>query len=769
MVPSTIGSRWTVAPYLASGKVYRVAVLGGPGSGKTCLLAVLGLTGREDSTNRTCVRLDRLPGLSDADRPDPDTIDAPEEVRRNPVRAFFRADTWLRAAERELSAGRPPEANPATLPPLLAVYTFAHPDRGELTLEVIDFPGELLRASSSERANVAAVRAFFDHLDGLLILAEVPDGEGGCPPFDELLRVFAAWTDGQKSGPRRDLPVAIVFNKWDRRGKLDATPSEREAEVEALLRDSVSHRNVLNAVSPRVAACSAFAASAFGQREGASGSERPAGPPSPYGVEQPFLWVCRESDRLVHARMMEEAKHLQWWKVWRVRTSCRLGRTARDVQARSLPQSSELRDADTIRSLTSRTRGIQTSLLAACMAIGLGTLLWQVHVSLEERQQDAARQEVDNTMAARRSSLTRLATELKAARVKNSEPAVRVVWEEYSRLPPVPSHYETESDRAARLSLETEIQTALVGIIGESEVKKRRVEWGRTQEEIERAIEELNFNRAARLMRTTTVELPEVASFRTQFGARLIERANKSTHEIASREWGTLRKLEETESPLLNADLMAVMRPEERAKLTPVIKHWKREQDRIMYQDFVESDRRRDWRRSRSMAENYRQQAPLKTMLPTIEAYLKWISDRECPRKTCVNVSFDWGKWPKPSRDEVTVHSRRGPSDAAWDVVARLEVDAAEEVSKEEQSVEFVCKPSEPLEILVSVKRTDGFYAFSSRPQGSFTFQKNCAEEFSEPVSEPLGMEKGENLETKVRVRMTNMPSRLSIPPWKEE
>src|SRR5438105_14844154 len=147
----------SVARYFQAPKVYRIALFGGKSSGKTSLLAALGMIGRPPHPlGYTCARQEQLPRLREAARPggDPDGW-VPDELRRNPVKSFVRANRWIEAAEARLRAGKQPRGNEAAEPPLLLVYQFAAPDHGEVTVEMFEFAGELLNPHNSAADNRA--------------------------------------------------------------------------------------------------------------------------------------------------------------------------------------------------------------------------------------------------------------------------------------------------------------------------------------------------------------------------------------------------------------------------------------------------------------------------------------------------------------------------------------------------------------------------------------------------------------------------------------
>ncbi len=311
----------SIARYLeGQQKVYRFALYGRSAAGKTCLLAALNLSPLfPHPAGYTCCRLSQLPGvLRPAGEP------ASWDLRSNPVAAFYSGSEKLAEAEDALRQGNIPPGTDKQ-PPYLMLYEFTCPRRGTIRVEVIDYAGELTDPQLTNEDLAILLRKHLKRMDGIIILAEAPrPGEEQAELPRELRKLqesFAMLQGELRQGGRWNAPVALVINKWDRRGKLRATPEEREIEIDEFLNPPPAsaqqtpppHRFLANALLGLVTEGNfkVFAASAFGasriesvddpaEASGATGrsKELPARPTpfASYGLEDPFVWVARRRD-----------------------------------------------------------------------------------------------------------------------------------------------------------------------------------------------------------------------------------------------------------------------------------------------------------------------------------------------------------------------------------------------------------------------------------------------------------------------------------------
>lgn len=325
-------------------RLYRFALYGRSGSGKTCLLTAMLMDRRPDPQGRTCKRL-------------PVQEDDPPELHKG--------KKWLDDAVAALTAGGLPEPTRVDLdPPPRFRYEFTAAGRDVGYVELIDYSGELINPDDEAQPDALAnrLKENFRHLDGILVLAEAPrrDGRSG-NVSDELRRLGEAFASlGATAEEERLVPVALVLSKWDRQSALDGTAPAREYEhlgrffaehpthqtLFTNLRHRVGDRDPPRAeadgeqraeekdgghsVPPRpTAVCvepddtcnaGAFPVSAFGCSHVAThGRDVPdvTQPLPSFGLEAPFVWLMQRRDALDLHEIAQDLDALPGW--WRPR------------------------------------------------------------------------------------------------------------------------------------------------------------------------------------------------------------------------------------------------------------------------------------------------------------------------------------------------------------------------------------------------------------------------------------------------------------------
>ena len=318
--------------------VYRLALYGVRSSGKTCILSALSLPRVAHPNGISCTWISDVPGHP-LPKGDPKTW-----TTNDP---FHRGWLWLNEQRERLKHGKLPKANPYQEDAMRFLFDFGSREHGTRHVELIDYSGELITASASELAE--KLREHMQACDGLLILAEVPYADRDHTPLaNDLQNLKEAFLQllGQKdSGPMQEWPIALLFNKWDRRKNFDdpliipndmikafpdQSPSLIVKHIEPTAADDVikdflnqspepPHKSlvdtIVNAVGDGNVHC--FPVSAFGaHRVDEDGAEVPRldGPLlKSHGLEDGFIWAADRSNALRVTRLEDAARAASWW------------------------------------------------------------------------------------------------------------------------------------------------------------------------------------------------------------------------------------------------------------------------------------------------------------------------------------------------------------------------------------------------------------------------------------------------------------------------
>lgn len=298
-------------------KVYRFAVYGRAASGKTCILAALAMKCVAHPSKFTSTWILEPAGLPKP-QGEPETWDIGE-----PASAFYLGKIWLEKAIERLARGELPPPNPNRAEPLRYLYHFTTPSHRTYPVELIDYSGELIDPSLTNDEMAKRLRDHLATMDGILVLAEVPrpEEETSQPLSAELHKLeqaFAILKNEHRQGPTLDLPLALLFNKWDRRSSLRYTTPENEyLELHRFLekKPEPPHKALVDALKYSVTKenFQIFPVSAFGEHEFVRGAdnaiiERPksVSPLQSFGLEDGFIWAAQRRDTIDVARYLEQ-------------------------------------------------------------------------------------------------------------------------------------------------------------------------------------------------------------------------------------------------------------------------------------------------------------------------------------------------------------------------------------------------------------------------------------------------------------------------------
>lgn len=212
-------------------KVYRIGVIGGKGSGKTCLLTALGMSRRPHPKGLTCTQLGKL----DPEAEGLQHISA--EKKQKLILEFQGGYQRIKESADMMLEGKLPQKTPLEV--LRMVYFLGgRAGQPEAKIELIDYAGEFIEEEGVYEEIPSSRKLFniLQEVDAFIILAETPEKNSGAendPVFDkdhmealhQIKKVFL------QLHMDRTRPVAILLNKWDRHRELEQTTLEQEIEA----------------------------------------------------------------------------------------------------------------------------------------------------------------------------------------------------------------------------------------------------------------------------------------------------------------------------------------------------------------------------------------------------------------------------------------------------------------------------------------------------------------------------------------------------------
>jgi hypothetical protein len=292
---------------------YKFALFGIKSSGKTCILSVLALPRVSNPKGFTCTWIEHVPG-HEISTNSAETINAEDP--------FVVGAKWLKESKELLKKGDLPA--PTEITNIMRfLFEFSSKENGSISVELIDYSGELLVT----RADTATkLKQIMRDCDGLLVLAEVPKPDSGSGDlaygFDDLSKAFATLAKERESGPKQEWPIALLFNKWDRRldGKEGITSIGQEA-IDNYLSESPEppHKSLVDKITNLIGNenIRCFPISAFGSHDITQDGKEV---PKTHGqmlktinLEDGFIWLAERSDNLKVKMLLESSEKTSWW------------------------------------------------------------------------------------------------------------------------------------------------------------------------------------------------------------------------------------------------------------------------------------------------------------------------------------------------------------------------------------------------------------------------------------------------------------------------
>lgn len=198
---------------MSNKRIYQIALYGLSGSGKTCLLAALAM--------------DRYPN------PFGFTVTWLTSAKQT-------GKEWLQKAINALENNQLPPPNPNSNERLTFEFLFAYRSQ-RYQVRMFDYAGELVSPHASDTTNAENLRKALEGMDALLVLAPAPhpqdDHKQLSTDLHGLQRTFTSFANQREQDIKLPkLPIALIFNMWDRRSRLEhETPENEWKELEEYL------------------------------------------------------------------------------------------------------------------------------------------------------------------------------------------------------------------------------------------------------------------------------------------------------------------------------------------------------------------------------------------------------------------------------------------------------------------------------------------------------------------------------------------------------
>ena len=309
-------------------KIYRFALYGLSGSGKTCLLAALAMPRSPHPLGYSCI----LPSINDVltalEEPNKDEADIEDEINESDKRLTIlrHSQEWMENIIFKLFEQEIPPSNPTSDDPFIFQYDFTASTHQTFRIELIDYSGQLINPVVSNSQLAKRLRQKFAEMDGILVLANAPFRNGSSPeqntqnrcdeqphnlyPYTELYPLRQAFgllrSEGQAT--TLDTPVALLINKWDRYSHIDyINPANEQTKLEEFLNANPPppHKGLSDVLRYSVTDghFKIFPVSALGETECVSLSngkivEQPkqVEPLNAFGLEDAFIWLAQQRD-----------------------------------------------------------------------------------------------------------------------------------------------------------------------------------------------------------------------------------------------------------------------------------------------------------------------------------------------------------------------------------------------------------------------------------------------------------------------------------------
>lgn len=301
-------------------KIYRFAMFGRTASGKTCILAALSMSRYPNIHKYTCTR---VPLETQAPVGDSSSWSIQDREA-----SLHRGKQWLDESIQRITDHDVPPPNPNTEQRMIFEFEFTAPGRPAFRVELIDYAGELIDPDVSASDLSKRLRSILIEMDGILVLAEAPFPDNHTHIVAEEMRklqeAFALVRGNTDREKPYNIPIALLINKWDRRGPLSHQDPEAERnELKEFLTTEPlpPHRMLLDQLmnTVREGYGQAFPVSAFGEHKivktdfGQKELPVQINPLKSFGLEDSFIWLAQKRDELDRLEFLDTTQSISQW------------------------------------------------------------------------------------------------------------------------------------------------------------------------------------------------------------------------------------------------------------------------------------------------------------------------------------------------------------------------------------------------------------------------------------------------------------------------
>ncbi|MCK5718853.1 MAG: GTPase domain-containing protein [Thiomargarita sp.] len=296
-------------------KIYRFALYGLSGSGKTCLLTALAMPRIPHPKHYSCVwNQTNIPiDLSTIDTNQIHRLD--EEDKQQVIKLL--SQEWMKESIYQLSNASIPPTNSADDPTLTFEYDFTVSDHRSFRVELIDYSGQLIDPINDNKL-AKQLRKQFIKMDGIIVLAQALSADETeqneerqaqiYTNLHSLQQAFNLLRYEEQSLITLETPIVLLINKWDRYSDIEySEPVLEQQKLETFLNSeplaphkALSDTLQFSTVAGRfkVFPVSPLGSSSYKQLEDGEIVEVPkqVNPLNSFGLEDPFIWLAQQRD-----------------------------------------------------------------------------------------------------------------------------------------------------------------------------------------------------------------------------------------------------------------------------------------------------------------------------------------------------------------------------------------------------------------------------------------------------------------------------------------